>query len=45
VVTFLDALNVINRIVISDAGSVNGKIVLLVADVLAVDRVEITFTE
>jgi hypothetical protein len=38
-------LNVIGRIVIADAGSVNGEIILEVADVLAVDRVEVTLAE
>jgi hypothetical protein len=45
VVPFLDALNVIGGIVIADTGSMDSEIILLVADVLAIDRIEITFAE
>jgi hypothetical protein len=44
-IPFLDTLNMIGGIVISDAGAVDGEIIFLVTDILAVDRVEITFAE
>ena len=44
-VTFLNTLDMVGRIIVSDTGSVDGEIILLVADVLAVDGVEVALAE
>jgi hypothetical protein len=45
VVSFLDALNMIRRIVITDAGTMYGEIILLVPDILAINGIEVTLAE
>ena len=44
-IPLLDALDMVGRIVITNTGPVDGEIILIMSDILAVNGIEITLTE